>query len=64
MLPRIGQTVMRNNSAAYEYLPESVGAFYEYEQLTERMEAAGLTNVRYHPLTLRNRNAATLGEKD
>lgn len=52
VLPRIGQAVMRNNSAAYEYLPESVGAFYEYEQLTERMESAGLTNVRYHPLTL------------
>ncbi|MEQ8850091.1 bifunctional demethylmenaquinone methyltransferase/2-methoxy-6-polyprenyl-1,4-benzoquinol methylase UbiE [Botrimarina sp.] len=52
VLPRIGQTVMRNNSAAYEYLPESVGAFYEYEELTERMRAAGLTNVRYHPLTL------------
>lgn len=51
VLPRIGQTVMRNNSAAYEYLPESVGAFYEYEQLTERMQAAGLKDVRYHPLT-------------
>lgn len=63
VLPRIGQAVMRNNSAAYEYLPESVGAFYEYEQLTERMTAAGLKNVRYHPLTF---GIATLyvGEKD
>ncbi|MEM8864261.1 MAG: bifunctional demethylmenaquinone methyltransferase/2-methoxy-6-polyprenyl-1,4-benzoquinol methylase UbiE [Planctomycetota bacterium] len=52
VLPRIGQTRMRNNSAAYEYLPESVGQFYEYEQLTERMEAAGLDDVRYYPLTL------------
>lgn len=52
VLPRIGQTIMRNNSAAYEYLPQSVGQFYEYEALTERMEAAGLSNVRYHPLTL------------
>ncbi|MEN1678863.1 MAG: bifunctional demethylmenaquinone methyltransferase/2-methoxy-6-polyprenyl-1,4-benzoquinol methylase UbiE [Planctomycetota bacterium] len=51
VLPRIGQTLMRNNSAAYEYLPESVGQFYEYEQLTERMEAAGLDDVQYHPMT-------------
>lgn len=63
VLPRIGQAVMRNNSAAYEYLPESVGAFYEYEQLTERMTAAGLANVRYYPLTF---GIATLyvGEKN
>ncbi len=62
VLPRIGQAVMRNNSAAYEYLPESVGAFYEYEELTERMEAAGLKNVHFRPLTL---GIATLyiGEK-
>lgn len=62
VLPRIGQTVMRNNTAAYEYLPESVGQFYEYEELTERMEAAGLTNVTYKPFTF---GIATLyvGEK-
>jgi demethylmenaquinone methyltransferase/2-methoxy-6-polyprenyl-1,4-benzoquinol methylase len=62
VLPRIGQAVMRNSTAAYEYLPESVKGFYEYEQLTERMTAAGLANVRYHPLTL---GIATLyiGEK-
>ena len=52
VLPRIGQAVMRNNSAAYEYLPESVGQFYEYEALTERMAAAGLADVRYHVFTL------------
>ena len=62
VLPRIGQAIMRNNSAAYEYLPESVKGFYEYEQLTERMTAAGLANARYYPLTL---GIATLyvGEK-
>ncbi|QDV75893.1 bifunctional demethylmenaquinone methyltransferase/2-methoxy-6-polyprenyl-1,4-benzoquinol methylase UbiE [Botrimarina mediterranea] len=62
VLPRIGQAVMRNSTAAYEYLPESVKGFYEYEQLTERMTSAGLANVRYHPLTL---GIATLyvGEK-
>ena len=52
VLPRIGQTLMRNNSAAYEYLPQSVGQFYEYEALVERMESAGLSNVLFHPLTL------------
>lgn len=51
VLPRIGQALMRNNSAAYEYLPASVGQFYEYEQLTERMAAAGLLETRFHPLT-------------
>ncbi|MEM1305186.1 MAG: class I SAM-dependent methyltransferase, partial [Planctomycetota bacterium] len=51
VLPRIGQALMRNNSAAYEYLPESVSQFYEYEQLTDRMSAAGLDDVRFYPLT-------------
>ncbi|TWT30300.1 UbiE/COQ5 methyltransferase [Posidoniimonas corsicana] len=51
VLPRIGQALARNNSAAYEYLPQSVGQFYEYEQLTERMEAAGLRDVKFHPMT-------------
>lgn len=62
VLPRIGQSLARNLSGAYEYLPESVRGYYEYEGLTERMEAAGLANVRYHPLTL---GIATLyaGEK-
>lgn len=62
VLPKIGQTIMRNNSAAYEYLPESVGQFYEYEELTERMDKAGLANVIYKPMTF---GVATLyiGEK-
>ena len=62
VLPRIGQALMRNNSAAYEYLPESVKAFDEYEALAARMTAAGLSDVRFHPLTL---GVATLyiGEK-
>lgn len=62
VLPRIGQWLMRNNSAAYEYLPESVGEFLQYEQLARRMEAAGLSNVRFFPMTF---GIATLyvGEK-
>ena len=63
VLPRIGQTVMRNNSAAYEYLPESVGQFYEYEQLTERMEAAGLTDVSVLADDVWASRRSTLGRK-
>ena len=62
VLPRIGQVLMRNNSAAYEYLPESVGEFLQYERLAERMTAAGLIDVRFYPMTF---GIATLyvGEK-
>ncbi len=62
VLPRIGQWLMKNNSAAYEYLPESVGGFLQYEALTERMEAAGLAKVQFYPMTF---GIATLyvGEK-
>lgn len=62
ILPKIGQLFMSNDSAAYEYLPQSVGQFYEYEQLTERMTAAGLSNVTFKPMTF---GVATLyiGEK-
>jgi demethylmenaquinone methyltransferase/2-methoxy-6-polyprenyl-1,4-benzoquinol methylase len=62
VLPRIGQWLARNSSAAYEYLPESVGQFPQGEALAERMRAAGLVDVRCYPLTL---GVATLyvGEK-
>jgi demethylmenaquinone methyltransferase / 2-methoxy-6-polyprenyl-1,4-benzoquinol methylase len=52
VLPRIGQFIARNSSAAYEYLPESVGQFPQGEALAERMRAAGLESVRCYPLTL------------
>jgi demethylmenaquinone methyltransferase/2-methoxy-6-polyprenyl-1,4-benzoquinol methylase len=52
VLPRIGQFLARNSSAAYEYLPESVGQFTQGEALADRMRAAGLVNVRCYPLTL------------
>jgi demethylmenaquinone methyltransferase/2-methoxy-6-polyprenyl-1,4-benzoquinol methylase len=51
VLPRIGQFLARNNSAAYEYLPQSVGEFPAYEELTKKMTAAGLRNTRFVPLT-------------
>ena len=52
VLPRIGQRLACNSSAAYEYLPESVGQFPQGEALAERMRDAGLVNVRCYPLTL------------
>lgn len=51
ILPRIGQWFARNDKAAYEYLPESVGQFPDGQALADRMTAAGLTNVRYTPMT-------------
>jgi demethylmenaquinone methyltransferase/2-methoxy-6-polyprenyl-1,4-benzoquinol methylase len=51
VLPRLGQMLARNKSEAYNYLPESVGEFPQYEALAERMKAAGLINVRFHPFT-------------
>ncbi len=52
VLPKIGQILSRNQFDAYSYLPESVGEFPSGRALAEKMEAAGLTSVMYHPLTL------------
>jgi len=52
LLPRIGQYVARNSTAAYEYLPQSVGQFPQGEALAERMRTAGLEDVRCYPLTM------------
>jgi demethylmenaquinone methyltransferase / 2-methoxy-6-polyprenyl-1,4-benzoquinol methylase len=52
ILPRVGQLLARNQSAAYEYLPASVGQFPDGEALAERMRGVGLRNVKYWPLTL------------
>ena len=51
ILPRIGQWLARNREQAYCYLPESVGQFPSGEALAERMRAAGLQDIRIHPLT-------------
>ncbi|MEM0925370.1 MAG: bifunctional demethylmenaquinone methyltransferase/2-methoxy-6-polyprenyl-1,4-benzoquinol methylase UbiE, partial [Planctomycetota bacterium] len=51
VLPRIGQWFARNDKSAYEYLPQSVGMFPDGQALADRMEAAGLTDVRFTPLT-------------
>lgn len=62
VLPRVGQFFARNNQEAYEYLPESVGEFPDYEALTSLMAEAGLNNCTFTPLTF---GVATLyvGEK-
>ncbi len=52
VLPRIGQLLARNSTAAYEYLPDSVGQFPQGEALAKRMRTAGLAEVHCYPLTL------------
>lgn len=51
VLPRVGQWLARNDYAAYHYLPQSVGEFPQGEALATRMGAAGLSEVRFYPLT-------------
>ena len=51
ILPRVGQWFARNNKSAYSYLPDSVSRFPDGDELAARMEAAGLENVTYTPLT-------------
>jgi len=52
VLPRIGRLLSRSSADAYSYLPNSVGEFPQGEQLVERMQAAGLTEVTFQGLTL------------
>jgi demethylmenaquinone methyltransferase/2-methoxy-6-polyprenyl-1,4-benzoquinol methylase len=52
VLPRIGQLLARNRQSAYNYLPQSVGEFPQGAALAAQMQAAGLSEVRYTPLTL------------
>lgn len=52
VLPRIGQFFAKNQSSAYEYLPESVGQFPQGKALCQKMYAAGLTETQFIPLTL------------
>jgi demethylmenaquinone methyltransferase/2-methoxy-6-polyprenyl-1,4-benzoquinol methylase len=51
VLPRIGRMVSRH-SAAYSYLPASVGAFPWGEKFAAILRDAGFNNVRARPLTL------------
>jgi demethylmenaquinone methyltransferase/2-methoxy-6-polyprenyl-1,4-benzoquinol methylase len=51
VLPRVGQWFTSGSHDAYRYLPESVREFPSGEALAERMRAAGLEKVEFHPLT-------------
>lgn len=51
VLPRVGQSLARNDKAAYRYLPDTVEQFPQGEALLERMRAAGLTATRCQTFT-------------
>jgi len=51
VLPRVGQWFTSSSHDAYRYLPESVREFPSGEALAERMRAAGLEKVEFHPMT-------------
>ncbi len=51
VLPVLGQMLVRNRQAAYEYLPQSVSEFPSGHQLTDLMEEAGLDRTAFRRLT-------------
>jgi demethylmenaquinone methyltransferase/2-methoxy-6-polyprenyl-1,4-benzoquinol methylase len=51
ILPAIGR-IVSGHPTAYTYLPESVDAFPEAEDLAARLTSAGFNNVRWRHLTL------------
>jgi demethylmenaquinone methyltransferase/2-methoxy-6-polyprenyl-1,4-benzoquinol methylase len=51
VLPRVGQRLAKNQQSAYEYLPNSVLEFPCGQALADRMQAAGLRDIRVMPLT-------------
>ncbi|MBQ2821129.1 MAG: bifunctional demethylmenaquinone methyltransferase/2-methoxy-6-polyprenyl-1,4-benzoquinol methylase UbiE [Thermoguttaceae bacterium] len=51
ILPKIGQFTARNQFDAYHYLPESVGEFPYGQELARMMEEAGLSEVKFFPMT-------------
>jgi demethylmenaquinone methyltransferase/2-methoxy-6-polyprenyl-1,4-benzoquinol methylase len=50
VLPRIGRAIS-GHSAAYSYLPASVGSFTPPPEFVAMLERAGFTDVRADPLT-------------
>ena len=51
ILPRIGQMLAKNKQSAYDYLPASVSEFPYGKMLADKMEACGLSEVQWMPLT-------------
>lgn len=51
ILPRVGNSVAKNSSEAYQYLPQSVSEFPSGEELASVLREVGLKNVRWSPMT-------------
>lgn len=51
VLPRVGQMIARNQESAYKYLPESVLAFPDGEDLANKLRGIGFTDVAFTPFT-------------
>lgn len=51
VLPKIGNSVAKNSSEAYQYLPQSVSEFPSGEQLASLLREVGLKNVLWRPMT-------------
>jgi len=51
VLPRLGQWISGNREQAYNYLPNSVAAFPQGEELAALLRGAGLERVVWRPLT-------------
>lgn len=51
LLPRIGQTVGKNDHQAYEYLPKSVMEFPDGQEMAALLRNAGLIDLVVRPLT-------------
>lgn len=52
ILPVVGQLFSRSPDSAYQYLPASVMEFPDYDDLLAEMAKVGLTELKYHPMTL------------
>jgi demethylmenaquinone methyltransferase/2-methoxy-6-polyprenyl-1,4-benzoquinol methylase len=51
VLPRIGQSMSKNEHSAYRYLPESVQEFPSGEELAKIMRHVGLRDIQLIPMT-------------
>lgn len=51
IMPRTATLIAHDRSGAYKYLPKSVGAFMDRDELAKRVEAAGFERAHGTPLT-------------
>lgn len=52
ILPRIGQAIAPNDDQAYHYLPRTVLAFPDGQEMLDLLASRGLIDLQMHPLTL------------